>query len=399
MLRPHGDTAGRIRVLLADDVGLGKTIMIGMVLKELLLSSKIKKVLIVCPAGLQIQWKEELQDKFAENFEIISGNTDMDNPFKLKDKSITSMDYAKHPDKLELLKDTHIDLVIIDEAHKLKTGNMRYALGEVLSENCSHLILATATPHDGKIDNFLSLLGLLDQNLRFTDDKYELMRYLDPIMIRRMKNEITNFKGQGIFPHREKPYTIDIDFSQEEEEFYDAVGYYVNKYYRRATDCKKSSAVLALYILHRMVSSSIYAGLQAMKNRKNRLWEPLTETKDENIYFENPEDLDAKTREMDDELVIGSTASFGAELKEEFEELDELITMGQLLVDNNEDSKSRKLLEGLNELRKNRPNDKIILFTEFRPTLAYLKRILSEENFSVVDIHGGMNIKEREMQR
>ena len=123
MLRPHGDTAGRIRVLLADDVGLGKTIMIGMVLKELLLSSKIRKVLIVCPAGLQIQWKEELLDKFNENFEIIRGPVSMDNPFKLKDKAITSMDYAKHPKKLELLKDTHWDLVIIDEAHKLKTGN------------------------------------------------------------------------------------------------------------------------------------------------------------------------------------------------------------------------------------------------------------------------------------
>ena len=398
MLRPHGDTAGRIRVLLADDVGLGKTIMIGMVLKELLLSSKIKKILIVCPAGLQIQWKEELLDKFNEDFEIIKGPISMDNPFKHKNKAITSMDYAKHPKKLELLKNTHWDLVIIDEAHKLKTGNMRYGMGEVLSENSSHLILATATPHDGKLDNFLSLLSLLDQNLRFTDDRYELMRYLDPIMIRRMKNEITNFKGQGIFPLREEPYTIDIDFTPKEEEFYDAVGYYVNKYYRRAADRKKTSAVLALYILHRMVSSSICAGLQALKNRKTRLWEPFIETKDESIYFENPEDLDAYTREIDDKLIIGSTASLGDELKEEFEELDELISMGQRLVDSNEDSKSQKLLEGLNEIRKNRPGDKIILFTEFRPTLAYLKRILSEEDFSVVDIHGGMDIKEREMQ-
>lgn len=102
MLRPHGDTAGRIRVLLADDVGLGKTIMIGMVLKELLLSSRIKKVLIVCPAGLQIQWKEELLFKFAEDFEIISGPVGMENPFKQVDKAITSMDYAKNPNKLEL---------------------------------------------------------------------------------------------------------------------------------------------------------------------------------------------------------------------------------------------------------------------------------------------------------
>lgn len=154
MLRPHGDTNGRIRVLLADDVGLGKTIMIGMVIKELLLSSRIKNVLIVCPAGLQIQWQEELLQKFGEKFEIIKGKVGLKNPFKNVPQAITSMDYAKNPEKLDLLKDTHWDLVVIDEAHKLKYGNQRFALGEVLSENSSHLILATATPHDGKIDNF-----------------------------------------------------------------------------------------------------------------------------------------------------------------------------------------------------------------------------------------------------
>lgn len=399
MLRPHGDTDGRIRVLLADDVGLGKTIMIGMVLKELILSSRIKNVLIVCPAGLQIQWQEELLYKFGESFEIIRGKVGLENPFKYTKKAITSMDYAKYPEKLELLKDTHWDLVIIDEAHKLKYGNQRFALGQVLSENSSHMILATATPHDGKLDNFLNILGLLDQNLQLTDDRFELMRYLDPIMIRRMKNEISNFKGGNIFPKREEPYTIDIDFTTEEEEFYDAVGAYVNKYYRKAEERNKTSAVLALYILHRMVSSSIYAGLQALKNRKNRLWEPFLETKDESIYFEHPEDLDAHTREEDDEIIIGSTASFGDELKEEFEELDELIEMGQNLVDLHEDSKSQKLVEGLKELRKTRPEDKIILFTEFKPTLFYLKQLLTEEGFNVVDIHGGMDIKERELQR
>lgn len=399
MLRPHGDTNGRIRVLLADDVGLGKTIMIGMVIKELLLSSRIKNVLIVCPAGLQIQWQEELLHKFGETFEIVKGKLGMDNPFKYKDKVITSMDYAKNPEKIELLKDTHWDLVIIDEAHKLKSGNLRFSLGEVLSEVSSHLILATATPHDGKLDNFLTLLGLLDQNLELTEDRYELIRYLDPVMIRRMKNEITNFRGESIFPNREKPYTIDIDFRQDEEEFYDAMGMYVNKYYRRAEERKKTSAVLALYTLHRMVSSSVNAGLQALKNRKNRLWEPFIETKDESTYFEHPEDLDAFTKEEDDEIIIGSTASIGDELKEEFNELDELISMGQELVDLNEDSKSQKLIEGLKELRKTRPKDKIILFTEFKATLFYLKQILTDECFNVVEIHGEMDIKEREIQR
>lgn len=398
MLRPHGDTAGRIRVLLADDVGLGKTIMIGMVLKELLLSSRIKKVLIVCPAGLQIQWKEELLYKFAEDFEIINGPVGMENPFKQLDKAITSMDYAKHPNKLELLKDTHWDLVIIDEAHKLKQGNQRYELGKVLSENSSHIILATATPHDGKLDNFLALLSLVDPNLQFTEERYELLRYLDPILIRRMKTEITDFKGNSLFPRREKPFTIDIEFTEEEQEFYDYMGYYVNKYYRIATERKKFTAVLALYILHRMVSSSIYAGLQALKNRKSRIWEPYIDTKDTDIYFEYPEDLDAATKEADDEIIVGSTASMGEEVKEELEVLNDLIQMGQKLVDDDIDSKGKKLIEGLKEIRKTHPDDKIILFTEFRSTLAYLKDIIKDEGFSIVEIHGGMDIKEREMQ-
>lgn len=398
MLRPHGDTAGRIRVLLADDVGLGKTIMIGMVLKELLLSSRIKKVLIVCPAGLQIQWKEELLYKFAEDFEIINGPVGMENPFKQLDKAITSMDYAKHPNKLELLKDTNWDLVIIDEAHKLKQGNQRYELGKVLSENSSHIILATATPHDGKLENFLALLSLVDPNLQFTEERYELLRYLDPILIRRMKTEITDFKGKSLFPRREKPFTIDIEFTEEEQEFYDYMGYYVNKYYRIATERKKFTAVLALYILHRMVSSSIYAGLQALKNRKARIWEPYTDTKDTDIYFEYPEDLDAATKEADDEIIVGSTASMGEEVKEELEVLDDLIQMGQKLVDEDIDSKGKKLIEGLKEIRKTHPDDKIILFTEFRSTLTYLKEIIKDEEFSVVEIHGGMDIKEREMQ-
>ena len=128
----------------------------------------------------------------------------MDNPYKTIDKVITSMDYAKTPKKLELLKDTHWDLVIIDEAHKLKYGNQRFDIGEVLSENSSHLILATATPHDGKVRQFFSSIGLLDQNLNSVKIDMNLMRYLDPILIRSMKTEITDLKGNSIFPNERR---------------------------------------------------------------------------------------------------------------------------------------------------------------------------------------------------
>jgi len=401
MLRPHSGREGRIRTLIADDVGLGKTILVGLVLKELILRKKIKNILIICPAGLQPQWKEELSEKFEEDFEIISGPITEGNPFKEKNRVILSVDYAKKPDKLELLRDVNWDLIIIDEAHKLKPNTQRFELGQLLSEHSRHILLVTATPHDGKIENFLALMSLVDRNLEPIEEPYDLRKYLEPIMIRRLKEEIIDFKGKKIFPHREKPYTVTVDYTQEERDFYDAVGYYVNKYYRKAEERRKTTAVLALYILHRRIASSLFAGLESLKKRKKRLLEPYVEfeaEKAEEDYLDAIDQMDDEGREGAEEVILGSTASVGGEVDEEINEIDELIELGERLLEENKDSKINELLGLLDNIRKELPEDKIIVFTEFKDTLFYLKKVL-ETKFFINEIHGGMSIKEREQQR
>jgi len=169
MLRPSSGISGRIRMLLADDVGLGKTIMVGLVMKELLLRNHINRVLIICPSGLQIQWREELKEKFNEEFTIIKGKIE-GNPYKEKNRVIISVDIGRNEEKTKLLLDTKWDLIIFDEAHKLKPGNIRYGLAEQISTKTAHLVLASATPHDGKVENFLGLVKLIDEEMENIHD-------------------------------------------------------------------------------------------------------------------------------------------------------------------------------------------------------------------------------------
>ena len=400
MIKPRSGLESRIRVLIADDVGLGKTITVGLIMKELLLRDKIRRILIVCPAGLQIQWKEEVKEKFEEDFEIIRGRIEGD-PFKEKEKVIISMDYARREEKLEILRDSRWDMVVIDEAHKLRPKTLRYDLGKLLSERTEHLILVTATPHDGKIENFLALLKLIDSRIEPKEDVYELKRYIEPMMIRRLKEEITDFEGRRIFSNRANPVTIDVGYAEEEREFYDAVGDYVNRYYRKAEERKKTTAILALYILHRRVASSLYAGVESLRKRKRRILEPYVDFDvgyAEEDFFDAMDQGDDEEREKAEEILLAATASLGDEIKEEMRELDELIDMGKKLIEEGKDSKSKRLLKLIRAIKEELPEDKIIVFTEFKDTLFHLKELL-EEDFITTQIYGGMDIIEKEQQR
>jgi SNF2 family DNA or RNA helicase len=199
LLRPQSGIDGRIRMLLADDVGLGKTIMIGLVMKELILRKKVERVLIVSPSGLQIQWEEEMNDKFNEKFEKIHGEID-GNPYLKENRAIISVDTGRNPEKLELLMQTSWDMIIFDEAHKLKPGSLRYELASDLSKRTKHLILASATPHDGKVENFIALVKLVDDELAFSSDSGELKKFLEPLMIRRLKEDIISTCKTAFFP-------------------------------------------------------------------------------------------------------------------------------------------------------------------------------------------------------
>ncbi|MCZ7400331.1 MAG: helicase-related protein [Candidatus Methanoperedens sp.] len=397
LLRPQSGIDGRIRMLLADDVGLGKTIMIGLVMKELILRKKIHRVLIVSPSGLQIQWKEEMNDKFNESFKIIHGQIES-NLYIEENRAIISVDTGRSDEKLELLLQASWDMIIIDEAHKLKPGSLRFELAQELSKRTKHLILASATPHDGKVENFTALVKLVDDELEYNSDSGEFKKFLEPLMIRRLKEEIVDFRGKKIFPKRDLPQTVNIDYSPEEMEFYNGVEDYVTTYYQKADEAGKNTAILALYILHRRVSSSIKAGLNSLQKRKIRLLEPyidLDANKEIN-YLDCLDDQNEVKKEKAEEILLGATASTGEDLKVELKALDELIAMGEKLVAEGKDSKFKKLIELVRDLRKEQPNDKIIIFTEFTDTLRFLEnKLIKDEGFLVSKITGGMSIEEK----
>jgi superfamily II DNA or RNA helicase len=378
----------RIRLLLADDVGLGKTITVGLLIKELLLRGQIERILIVVPPILAPQWQRELDEKFDEKFEILHGSLTY-NAFQHYNKVITSMEYAKLDDKKVFLSETSWDLVIIDEAHKLTLGTLRYELGKLLAQRTKHILLVTATPHDGKIENFQGRLMLLNKHLGEISSQ-NIRKFIDQFMIRRLKNETVDFHGYKLFPNRQKPQTIEIKFNEEELYFYRQIEGYIRNYYKKAQENQHQGAKLALIILQRRIASSIKAGLESLKRRLNTIGEAIPEEIFA-AYDEAFEMNDEKTLEELEKVLIGSTSSKGRELVEEIQKLHELISLAKEI---KKDSKITHLKNMLCELTLKYPKDKIIIFTEYMDTLEYLYNNISIR-YLVTKIHGGMTPKEK----
>ena len=309
--------------------------------------------------------------------------------------------------KKKLLLNTQWDLIIFDEAHKLKPGNLRYEMAADICKNTNHLILASATPHDGKMDNFLGLVKLIDTELENNYDSGELKKYLEPLMVRRLKEDIVDFRGKKIFPKRKEPATVEIEYSVDELEFYNAVEEYVRTYYQKAENSRMPTAVLALYILHRRVSSSIEAGVKSLEKRKGRLLEPYIEELERrnedsinSCYIGFVDDFEEREKEKAEEKLISVTASqTPEELKEEIEHLEYIIELGNKLLEEGEDRKYNQLRSVLRKIRAEKPEDKVIIFTEFTDTLKFLERKLTEdEGFIVAKIRGGMTVEEKKEQ-
>ncbi|MEM4279231.1 MAG: DEAD/DEAH box helicase, partial [Archaeoglobaceae archaeon] len=275
----------RIRFLLADDPGAGKTIMAGLVIKEMKLRGLAKRTLIVVPGHLKDQWRRELNEKFKESFVVLDRNTFNahygENPWEKNDQIITSIDFAKQDDILASLSSVHWDLVIVDEAHKMaayKYGEkvsrtQRYRLGEVLSRNSTHLLFLTATPHKGDPENFRLFLDLLIPGFFATQEMVQesLANKDNPLFIRRLKEDLKDFEGKPIFTRR-FPKTIKFWLSEEEKELYNEVSRYVVEQYNKALQSeKKRNVAFALLILQRRMASSTFALLKSLERRKERL--------------------------------------------------------------------------------------------------------------------------------
>lgn len=401
------------RFLIADDVGLGKTIEAGMILKELALRGRAKRVLIIVPAPLSPQWRREMRERFDEQFyiydslylKVLKDSLPKDsNIWEAHDKIITSIDYAKREEVLTELERAKWDLIIFDEAHKLsvtKYGNktqrsLRYKLAEAINNKAESLLLITATPHRGDSFAFYSLISLVDPYI-FEDETKIFSNKLNSIMIRRGKDGLKDEKGKPIFRPRDV-FTLPVDFTEDESSLYEAVTEYVRGIYNSAKSLNNRAVGFAMVILQKRMVSSIAAIRESLKNRLTNLikTEISSLSRDEEArlrdYIEDPDSMDDWEKEnFERRLEILSLPSTPEALKIEMETLKHLIKMSEEI---KVDSKARKFIEFVKGVLEN-PKEKILIFTEYRDTLSYLLDLLKKEGFNPVTIHGEMPMGKR----
>jgi superfamily II DNA or RNA helicase len=406
----------QIRFLLADDPGAGKTVMAGLLLKELKYRGIVERTLVVVPANLTDQWQREMGEKFGETFTVVNRATLEafygESAWEARPQCITSVDFAKQDDVLDSLRTVRWDLVIVDEAHKMAAYQYgkkvkkteRYRLGELLSEAADHLLFLTATPHKGDPDNFLLLLELLDPDLYASTEilRQAVRRQENPIFLRRMKEDMVGFDGKPLFPPRHAQ-TIGYQLSPVEREVYDAVTRYVENYFQRAFQEENRNVQLALIVLQRRLASSLRAIRKSLENRRNRLQEVqrtgrLLLEAPGGLQQEDLEDLPEVERwRIEDEAVARFTMARDLrELAREIGELDRLLTLVRRAEAVGTERKLEELRDVLQQENLFHSDEKLLVFTEARDTLDYLVEKLQSWGFRVTQIHGCMRQGDRE---
>ena len=423
----------RIRFLLADDPGAGKTIMAGLLIKELKIRGLIKRTLIVTPASLSFQWQRELKDKFRENFEIIRSDVLRanygSNPWQDKNQVITSVSWVSRIDDAnESLLRSQWDLIIVDEAHKMSAYSadkktLAYQLGEALSERTDHYLLMTATPHKGDPDNFCLFLSLLDRDVYGDVQSLDeaMKRHEAPFYLRRIKEALVTFpdpetgKVKTLFTKR-NVQTTEFQIDDDEWDFYDALTRYVeDQSIKAASDDSPRGRALGftMAMLQRRFASSVYAvrrTLERMKNKREKILADPEAYRQDQIARKLPEDFEDLPEEEREEItaqledVVASVDPVA--LREEILQLGKLIVQACEL---EEREVERKLVVLKSVLTKqgvfSDPKMKLLLFTEHKDTLDFLAGDgkdgrplgkLIKWGLSVTQIHGGMKIGDRD---
>ena len=403
----------RIRFLLGHDPGAGKTIMAGLVLKELKIRQKITRTLIVVPGPLREQWRWEMEDKFGETFKIIQrsdfnklgSDKIWDDP-----QLITSLDFAKREDIMNSMQGAQFDIVIVDEAHKMSaystgkttTKTMRYRLGEVLSSLSPHLLFLTATPHKGDPANFRLLLDLLEPGFFAAGPMMEesIKKQDNPMFLRRTKEDMVDFSGQPLFMPR-TVQTPDIRLSRPERLLYNEMSRYVHEQYNLALQSVKGHNItFALLILQRRFASSIFAFCESLKRRKAKLRELEAGAKSLNVTggrdvaarMEQIDEMGEKERwDEEKKWEVLSLAQNTAELRQEINTLESLIQRSQRIMNSRVESKLNQLSSMIKILDKRYPDEKILIFTESKDTLDYLVSNITSWGYTVNTIHGSMS--------
>jgi superfamily II DNA or RNA helicase len=407
-----------VRFLLADDPGAGKTIMAGLLLKELKYRGIVRRVLLVVPGHLKYQWQREMKEKFGEAFAIIDrGVLDAHwgrNVWEEQAQVITSLDFAKQEEVLQTLQEVHWDLVIVDEAHKMaayqygsKTNKTaRYRLGEVLSQRTHGLLFLTATPHRGDPENFRLFLELLRPGFFATNEMLDqsIQQRDNPLFLRRLKEDLKDFNGRPLFPPR-RVYTRTFRLCDDEKRLYNRLTEYVEQEYGRAMQGEKRNVAFALLLLQRRFASSIYAARKSLERRLNRLQKFLelgtrfTEQGQGVLLLDEDEleEMEEQERvQLEDELLEKLTnATTQAELKREIDTLQELVQLARQAEKREIETKLNELRGVLDELQLRDSREKLLVFTESRDTLEYLVKQLRNWGYAVTELHGGLGLDDR----
>ena len=420
-----------LRYILADDPGAGKTIMTGLLLKELIIRGDLKRCLIVSPGSLSEQWQDELYSKFHLKFEILTNDrfesAVSGNVFAETNLCIARLDKLARNEVLqEKLKATEWDLIVVDEAHKMSAtvwgGEVKYTkrfqLGRMLSDITRHFLLLTATPHNGKEEDFHLFMSLVDPE-RFEGAARSSSQAIDvsDVMRRLVKEDLLKFDGTPLFPER-RAYTVNYSLSPLEANLYHAVTEYVQEEFNRADQLSndhRSTVGFALTILQRRLASSPEAIYQSLRRRRERLEYRLNEEKlgkraeeyKSSIRYDadyDDEDYSSEEMEQEEENVAekASASRTIAELEAEIHTLKNLERLANKVRLSGEDRKwdelSRILQDNECMFTPDHQREKLIIFTEHRDTLRYLTekiRTLFGSDDSVITIHGGMLRDER----
>ena len=418
----------RVRFLLADDAGAGKTIMAGLLIRELKLRGLAERILVVCPANLTFQWQRELREKFDEKFLVIKGGDIRDqfgvNQWLEQKQIITSLDLAKRDEIIRGLNQAHWDLVIVDEAHRMSWSpparkTARYALGELLRDSTDHLLLLTATPHKGDPQNFTLFLQLLDRDA-YADVKSireAMNRQRAPFYLRRTKEAMVYFPerhgdgtwiAQPVFTKR-IPRTANFTIDGLELELYQKVTRFVKKQSARAAeqgDDPRARAVGFLMSLYqRRLASSTYSMRRSLEKRAKRLEEGLEQAQQLARTappilpdLEDMEEMEDSDRERLEAMLDAITlAGNAAQVREEISELRQIAREAGVV----EDSGSEGKLSRLKDIMRDEgffddPGQRLLIFTEFKDTLNHLVGHLKNWGFQVGCIHGGMKSGSRD---
>ncbi len=406
-----------VRYILADEVGLGKTIEAGLIIKELKTRGLIKRILIVCPTGLVTQWSMEMEDKFNEKFHVIlpedydtirriSGNEDVYGQF---DQVISPMDSIKplerrvgwteekiaqyNEERIYAIINSGWDLVVIDEAHRVagSSGEVaRYKLGNLLAAASPYLLLLTATPHNGKTEPFLRRIRLVDEKA-FPNINAIVKEQVAPYVIRTEKREAIDNHGNKLFKNRITK-AIELHWDERhsmQRRLYEMVSDYVSKNYNKAmrNRGKNMWLVFLLIMMQRLVTSSTSAVRESMERRVKILEEQA-------FKYQSMSEEEFAEMELEENME-DAIAAISLDIKEEIAQLNDIIAVAKQAEFQYLDVKVEPLLEIIDDLFAEDRQRKVIIFTEFVATQSYLVKLLKDRGYSTSILNGSMSIEER----